>query len=139
MPCNWSQFLRNLDKGPSWSWSHSCWIYNYLCNQCLSPLTLWVRIPLRRSVLHTTLCDNVCHWLATVRWFSPGSPVSPTNKTDSHDKTEILLKVALNTITLSLTNLHINSCCQLYFTSSKEYNISQAASGTNLQVCRIKS
>jgi len=22
------------------------WIYNYLCNQCLSPLTLWVRIPL---------------------------------------------------------------------------------------------
>ena len=22
------------------------WIYNYLCHQCLSPLTLWVRIPL---------------------------------------------------------------------------------------------
>jgi len=22
------------------------WIYNYLCNQCWSPLTLWVRIPL---------------------------------------------------------------------------------------------
>ena len=21
------------------------WIYNYLCNQCLSPLKLWVRIP----------------------------------------------------------------------------------------------
>jgi hypothetical protein len=34
------------------------------------------------------------------RWFSPGSPVSSTNKTDRHDITEILLKVTLNTITL---------------------------------------
>jgi len=24
--------------GPSWSWSYGSWIYNYLCNQCLSPL-----------------------------------------------------------------------------------------------------
>jgi hypothetical protein len=31
-------------------------------------------------------------------WYSPGTPVSSTNKTDSHDVTEILLKVALNTI-----------------------------------------
>ena len=27
-------------------WSYGSWIYNYLCNQCLSPLTLWVKIPL---------------------------------------------------------------------------------------------
>jgi len=33
--------------------------------------------------------------------FSPGTPVSSTNKTDCHDITEILLKVALNTITLT--------------------------------------
>jgi hypothetical protein len=31
-----------------------------------------------------------------------GSPVSSTNKTDSHDINEILLKVALNTITIIL-------------------------------------
>jgi hypothetical protein len=31
-------------------------------------------------------------------WFSPGTPVSSTNKTDRPDITEILLKVALNTI-----------------------------------------
>jgi hypothetical protein len=31
------------------------------------------------------------------------SPVSSTNKTDRHDITEILLKVALDTITLTLT------------------------------------
>ena len=28
----------------SWSWSYGSWIYNYLCNQCLSPLMLWVWI-----------------------------------------------------------------------------------------------
>ena len=68
-----------------------------LCNQCLSPLTLWVQIPLRRGSLNTTLCDKVWQWLATCLWFSPGTPVSSTNKTDSHKITEILLKVALNT------------------------------------------
>ena len=31
-------------------------------------------------------------------WFSPGAPVSSTNKTDHHGITEILLKVALNII-----------------------------------------
>jgi len=24
-------------QGLSWSWSYGSWIYNYLCNQCLSP------------------------------------------------------------------------------------------------------
>jgi hypothetical protein len=30
------------------------------------------------------------------RWFSPGPPVSTTNKTNRHDIAKILLKVALN-------------------------------------------
>jgi hypothetical protein len=34
----------------------------------------------------------------TGQWFSPGTSVSSTNKTDRHDIAEILLKVALNTI-----------------------------------------
>jgi len=80
--------------GQSWSWSYSCWIYNYICNQCISPLTLWVRIPLRRGVLVATLCNTKCQWLVTDWWISPC--------TDRHDITEILLKVALNTITLTL-------------------------------------
>jgi hypothetical protein len=58
---------------------------------------LWVRTPSWRGVLDTTLCDKVCQWLATGWWFSPGTPVSSTNKTDCHDMTEISLKVALNT------------------------------------------
>jgi hypothetical protein len=36
----------------------------------------------------------------TGRWFSPGAPVYSTNIIDRHDIKEILLKMALNTITL---------------------------------------
>jgi len=48
-----------------------------------------------RDALDTTLCDTVCQWLAKCQWFSP---VSAANKTDCHNITEKLLKVALNTI-----------------------------------------
>jgi hypothetical protein len=63
-------FISHLLPGPSWSWSYgTCsWIYNYLCNQCLSPLMLWVRISIRAKC--ATLCDKDCQWLATGRWFS---------------------------------------------------------------------
>ena len=97
-----------------WSWSHGSWIYNYLCNQGLSPLALWVRIPLRQGVLDITLCDKVCQWLATGQWFSPGTPVSSTNKIDCHDITKILLKVPINTITLTLTPFWYISYNNLY-------------------------
>ena len=83
---------------PSWSWSHNSWMYNYLCSQCLSPLTLCVWLLFRQGVLYATLCDKVCQWPATGLWFSLGAPVPSTNKTDRHDITEILLKVVLNTI-----------------------------------------
>jgi hypothetical protein len=56
-----------------------------------------------RGVLDTTLCDKVCQCLETGPWFSLGTSVSSTNKTDRHDIIEILLKVALNTI--NQTNL----------------------------------
>jgi hypothetical protein len=48
------------------------------------------------SVLDTTICDNNLSW-------TPGTPVSPNNKTERPGIAEILLKVALNTITLALT------------------------------------
>ena len=50
------------------------------------------------SVLETTLCDKVCRLLATGQWFSSGTLISSTNKTDCHDITETLLKMVLNTI-----------------------------------------
>jgi hypothetical protein len=52
-----------------------------------------------RCILDTTLCQ----WLSTGRWVSSGTHVSSTNKNDHHDTTEIFLKVALNTNTLTLT------------------------------------
>ena len=38
-------------------------------------------------------------------WFSMGTPVSSTNKTDRHDIAEILLKVALSTKAQTQDNL----------------------------------
>jgi hypothetical protein len=63
----------------------------------MSPLMLWVWISSGRGVLDTKVCDKVCQWLAAGQWFSLGTPVSSINKTDCHNVTEILLKVALNT------------------------------------------
>ena len=80
----------------------SSWICSYLYKQYLSSLSLWVWIPLRRGVLDTTLCDKVCQWLVAGRWFSPGTPVSSTNKIECHNIHEIFLKVASNTITFPL-------------------------------------
>ena len=54
--------------------------------------------------LNTTLWNKVYQWFATGQWFttgqwfSPGPPVSSTSKTDRHDISEILLKVALSAI-----------------------------------------
>jgi hypothetical protein len=50
---------------------------SYPCNQCISPLTLWVRTP--RCILYN-ICDKVCEWLSVGRWFSPGTPASSTNR-----------------------------------------------------------
>ena len=41
---------------------------------------------------------KVYQLLAHGQWFSPGTPASSTTKTGRNDITEILLKVALNTI-----------------------------------------
>jgi hypothetical protein len=61
-------YLTRSTRITSWSWSYGSWIFNYPCNQCLSSLELWVRIPFRWGVLDTTLCynkyvkQNICLW-----------------------------------------------------------------------------
>jgi hypothetical protein len=47
------------------------------------------------KVLDATICDKEFQLTATGRWFCPGTQVSSTSKTDRHNITEILLKVAL--------------------------------------------
>ena len=67
---------------------------NQIQSQCLANLIL--------NVLDTKLCDKVCQR----RWFSTSSLVSSTSKADCHYITEILLKVALNTINQTKPNLN---------------------------------
>jgi hypothetical protein len=50
---------------PSWSWLYDGWIYNYLCNQCLSPLTLWVWI-LFHGVVYS-IQHNVIKFVSDLR------------------------------------------------------------------------
>jgi hypothetical protein len=52
-----------------------------ICYQCLSPLMLWVLIPLLRGVLDITLCDQVCQgqWL-------PLTSISFSNAGKQYDK-----------------------------------------------------
>ena len=88
-------------RGPLWSWSYGSLIYNNLCNQCLSSLMFRVRTQVRPGVLDTTLCDKVCQWLATGLWFSPGTPVSSTNKTECNKYNWNIVESGINTTTLT--------------------------------------
>jgi len=65
-------------KGYQEGWLCSCGSLIYLSNQCLSPITLWVRIPLKWGVLDTTLYDKfvsdllqVCGFLWVLRFPPP--------------------------------------------------------------------
>ena len=117
--------IEHIDKGyilfkrPIISEDHG-WNYTWISTSV--PITTKVvRIKPRswRGVLDTTFCD-VCQWLATGQWFSQGTPVSSTNKTDQHDIAEILLKVALNTINKPITNIEIILRNSIYENNSIE-------------------
>jgi hypothetical protein len=94
----------------------SSWIYNYLCNQCLSPLMLWVQISLKARC---TTCDKICpqtfnssfrykddvmslnnswfcdylHIIYPIKLEVNDTTDSATNKVDCYDISEILLNV----------------------------------------------
>jgi hypothetical protein len=55
---------------------------------------------------------TVCQWLMAGRWFSPSIPVPSTNKSDHHDITVILLKVALSI--KKPTNRYQNTCINVW-------------------------
>ena len=113
---HFGKYKRHLQKGLSWPWSYGSWIYNYLCNECISPLMLWVQISIRARC--TTLCDKVCQRLAIGRCFSPGPPFYSTNKSDRYDIAELSLKVALlNTI------IYVNVCVKRVYPHKTNNNI----------------
>ena len=84
-------------------WSYVSGIYNFLCSPCVvnsHPTHDEVYSIQHYYVIKfvSEICDR----------FSPGTTVSSTNKTDHHDIhiTEILLKMALNTLTLTHINIY---------------------------------
>ena len=94
-----SRSAKTKKNHSSW-WSYGSWIYKCLSNQCLSPLTLWVRIMFK-----------VCQWFAAGRWFSPCTPVSTINKTDHHHITEIFLKWFIGYWAAGTTHWIITGVC----------------------------
>jgi hypothetical protein len=62
-----------------------------------------------RGVIDATLCDEVCQCLATGRWFSPGTPVSFTNKTDHHDIAEVFVESGIKHHNHNPSHTTINS------------------------------
>ena len=106
-------------QGTSWSCAYGSWMYNYLCNQCLSPLTLRVWILLRLGVLDTTLCDKVCQWVAVGRYFLRYS-VSATNKTDRYwYRWNIAENGAKHHKPKPMFNKKWRNCCQRFVSNKK--------------------
>ena len=80
--------------------------FNSKVSNSIFELTLWVRIPPRRGIQY-----YVMKFVSDLRQ-DGGTPVSST-KTDCHDITEILLRVALKhnnpTKTANITKFNINT------------------------------
>ena len=66
----------------------------------------YIQTPLWWGIFDTALCYKACQWFTTGQWFSPGTLISSTNKSDRHDISEILLKVELNTKTQTPIQLY---------------------------------
>jgi hypothetical protein len=93
-PKNSRTFYPELSRN-EWLWTTLC--LSHIIFEVIDVLLdLKLPMPITTKV-DTTLYDKVCQWLATGCWFSLGTSVSFTNKTDCHDITDLLLKVALNT------------------------------------------
>jgi hypothetical protein len=129
--------------------SNSCANLNYVSphfggeTYCFCPVRLSVSATYVFGEVYAiqhNLCDKVCQWLAEGRWFSPGTQVSSTNTTDHQDIAEILLKVILSTITLTLPclswfkrMLRDQSDQNLWQFSNKLYHINYVVSCTPRQ------
>jgi hypothetical protein len=78
---------------------------NFITYCCIEYTSPWARFELTALVVIGTDCTgSYKQWLTTGRWFSL---VSSTNIAYPHDITEILLKVALNTINQTIFNVPI--------------------------------
>ena len=89
--------------------------------------------------------DKVYQLLAHGRWFSPGTPASSTTKTGRHYISEILLKVALNTINQIqlnplnyIANIHMEQSVRITIFNATLNNVSVISWGSVLLVEEIR-
>ena len=83
----------------SWSGLYGGWIYNYSCNQFLSPLKLWVRTPfVERCTRYNIMWYSLSVTCDRSVVFSGYSGFLHQSNWPPCDKSEILLTVELNTI-----------------------------------------
>ena len=110
----------------------TCAMCAYHHYSCVFELRSW------RGVLDTTLCEKGLSVTCDKSvFFPPCTQVSSTSKTDRHDKTEILLKVALNTTNPPLSKLQckillvsVNIILYYYFIiENSERNMHRNATG----------
>jgi hypothetical protein len=59
-------------------------------------MTLWVRWAKKGCTRLADASDKVYQLFAHGRWFSPGTPASPTTKTGRHDIAEKIAELALD-------------------------------------------
>jgi hypothetical protein len=117
----WTPYYSIVNGVPSWTWSY---VVGFTTTCAISAFHHWSCEFVPRSwrvVLDTTLCDKDCQWLATGRWFSLGTPISSINKTDRHDITEILLKVAFTFQTYANNHCSFWTPCIQLFNGVLEY------------------
>ena len=58
-------------------------VYYKTKQQVLNILSCEFEFMFWQGLFNITLCSKVCPWLAAYRWFSPGTLVSSSNKTES--------------------------------------------------------
>ena len=80
-------------EGPGWLNELSRWIQQLI--QAYHQYGAWLCKLQKGCTRLAAASDKVYQLLAHGRWFSPGTPASPTTKTGRHDIAEILLKVTL--------------------------------------------
>jgi hypothetical protein len=95
--------------GSSWSWLHGSWIYNYLYNQCLSALMLWVWTPIRWDVLDTALC-----WFG-VFWLQQDGPQSFTKVVTKKILSTILFFLLTVTTTVAVSSTTTSGKMNFHF------------------------
>jgi hypothetical protein len=89
-------------------WSYGSWIYNYLCNQCLSTLTLWVRIPfMARCTRYNIMWSSVSDLPQISGFLRYSGFLHQWNWPPRYNW--ILLKVMLNTISVKKSIYYWNN------------------------------